>query len=227
MKVNEKLYIIFIQIFFSSVFLITTVLTFRGNADLNNLLFEQNKTDASVITINENESETLINIENIDENESKSNKESSENDEKKEVAVMAEIDINSSITVPVHGEITSGFGGRTNPITGLYSEHSGVDIAAKKGTDILAAYNGIVDETGQTEKAGNYVLLMHSDGSETLYCHCSEICCSDGDLVKAGDVIAKVGSTGWSTGPHLHFEVRIDGESVDPLDYLEEKDGCV
>lgn len=141
--------------------------------------------------------------------------------------VAASLDINDEITVPAHGKITSYFGGRTNPITGLYSEHTGIDIAADNKSDILAAYNGIVEETGTTEKAGNYVLLLHSDGSETLYCHCSEICVREESLVKAGDTIAKVGATGWATGPHLHFEVRIDGESVNPLDYLEEKDGAV
>lgn len=142
-------------------------------------------------------------------------------------SVAVSLTVNDEITVPAHGEITSRFGGRTNPISGLYAVHTGVDIAAPDRSKIVAAYNGIAEETGNTEKAGNYVLLLHSDGSQTLYCHCSEICVEENQLVKAGDVIAKVGSTGWATGPHLHFEIRIDGESVDPMDYLTEKDGCV
>ena len=77
------------------------------------------------------------------------------------------------------------------------------------------------------EKKGNFVLMEHSDGTQTLYCHCSEILVTEGSVIRAGELIALVGNTGWSTGPHLHFEIRIDGSSVDPLDYIKEKDGRV
>ncbi|MEE0980439.1 MAG: M23 family metallopeptidase, partial [Acutalibacteraceae bacterium] len=108
-----------------------------------------------------------------------------------------------------------------------YGLHTGVDIAADEGTGIVAAYNGVVKDTGYGEKKGNFVLMEHSDGTQTLYCHCSEILVTEGSVIRAGELIALVGNTGWSTGPHLHFEIRIDGSSVDPLDYIKETDGRV
>ena len=143
------------------------------------------------------------------------------------VAVMAALGNNREITVPVHGRITSNYGYRTNPISGAYALHTGVDIAADKGTPIVAAYNGVVEDTGVGEKSGNYVRMLHADGSKTLYCHCSEIAADEGAVIRAGEIIAYVGSTGWSTGPHLHFEIQKNGNSIDPLTGLKESDGRV
>lgn len=143
------------------------------------------------------------------------------------VAVMAPVYTAEGITVPVHGTITSYFGNRTNPISGAYTSHTGIDIAADSGTEIKAAYDGVVKSADSDDRAGNYVKLEHSDGSETLYCHCSKLLVSDGDRVKAGDSVGLVGSTGWSTGPHLHFEIHRDGERIDPLSVLEEKNGGI
>lgn len=150
-----------------------------------------------------------------------------ENTEDKYVAVMAQLGESDGITVPVHGRISSEYGYRTNPISGAYALHTGVDIAADTGTPILAAYNGVVEDTGTGEKRGNYVLMLHPDGSETLYCHCSELLVSEGTVVRAGEAIALVGETGWATGPHLHFEIHRDGNAVDPLTVLKVKDGRV
>lgn len=143
------------------------------------------------------------------------------------VAVMAELGNSDEITVPVHGRISSEYGYRTNPISGAYALHTGVDIAADKGTAIVAAYNGVVKDTGTGEKRGNYVLMFHPDGSETLYCHCSEVLVGEGDVIRAGEAVALVGETGWATGPHLHFEIHRDGNAVDPLDVLSVKNGRV
>lgn len=148
-------------------------------------------------------------------------------EESSAVAVMATLGKNNKITTPLHGRITSRYGYRTNPISGKYGLHTGVDIAADEGTGIVAAYNGVVKDTGYGEKKGNFVLMEHSDGTQTLYCHCSEVLVAEGSVIRAGELIALVGNTGWSTGPHLHFEIRIDGSSVDPLDYIKEKDGRV
>lgn len=141
------------------------------------------------------------------------------------IAVMASLGENKHIISPLHGTITSRYGYRINPISGKYGLHTGVDIAADEGTDIVAAYNGVVKDTGTGEKKGNYVLMLNSDSTETLYCHCSEVTVEEGSVIRAGETIAKVGSTGWSTGPHLHFEIHINGNTVDPLTVLEEKDG--
>ena len=118
------------------------------------------------------------------------------------------------------GNYTSYFGYRTNPITQQYAFHTGLDIAVPLGTEVKAAYDGTVRKVGRDSRSGNYIILSHGGGTETFYCHCSKILASEGDAVNAGDCIALVGSTGWSTGPHLHFEIRKDGERMDPLPIL-------
>lgn len=139
------------------------------------------------------------------------------------VAVMASLGDCKEITVPLHGRISSKYGYRTNPISGVYGLHTGIDIAADEGNPIVAAYNGVIKDTGVGEKRGKYVLMLHADGSETLYCHCSQVTVEEGEVIRAGEVIALVGSTGWSTGPHLHFEIHRNGNAINPLTVLDEK----
>ena len=95
-------------------------------------------------------------------------------------------------------------------------------MAADTGTKIRAAFDGTVEETGVTEARGNYLIIKHSDSLETAYYHCERILCDKGDRVKQGETIALVGSTGWSTGPHLHFEIRVNSVCCDPLPILNE-----
>ena len=123
--------------------------------------------------------------------------------------------------MPVCGPVTSDYGERIHPITGEESFHSGRDIAADEGTPICAVYDGTVAATGVGELSGNYVKISHGNGIVALYCHCSKLCVSEGDRVRKGDIIAAVGHTGAATGPHLHFEVRIDGELVHPSELLD------
>lgn len=131
--------------------------------------------------------------------------------------------ITAAITDPLpRGRISSGFGYRKDPVSGKYGFHSGIDIAADTGTNIVAAYSGIVKETGKNSMAGNYIVLEHGGGLVTFYCHCSEIVAMQGENIIAGQTIAKVGSTGYSTGPHLHFEIRINGVKYNPLKALME-----
>ena len=99
--------------------------------------------------------------------------------------------------------------------------HSGIDIPADQGAVILAAADGTVTETGFDAAKGNYLILDHGDGLTTLYAHCRNVDVKEGDTVKAGEMIAAVGSTGMSTGPHLHFEVRQDGEAQNPVAYFD------
>lgn len=131
-----------------------------------------------------------------------------------------------SITAPaiapiVGGRYTSYFGYRINPITDKFSFHTGLDIAAPMGTKIRAVYNGTVTRVGEDSRAGKYIFLTHEDGMETFYCHCSEITVGEGSVIRQGETIAKVGSTGWSTGPHLHFEIRLGGIRYNPLYILD------
>ena len=131
-------------------------------------------------------------------------------------------DDTAKIVAPVNStRYTSKFGYRINPITNVNAFHTGLDIAAPIGTKIRAAYNGTVLKTGEDSHSGKYIFLNHADGLETFYCHCSEILAKDGAKIRQGETIALVGSTGWSTGPHLHFEIHKNGKRLDPLPFLE------
>lgn len=120
---------------------------------------------------------------------------------------------------PSSYNITSPYGMRKHPILRKYKMHTGIDISANKGNNIVAANNGTVI-MAQYDKSGGYgnmVVIDHGGGITTLYAHASKLCVKVGAQVKAGDVIAKVGSTGLSTGNHLHFEVRVNGETKNPM----------
>lgn len=121
---------------------------------------------------------------------------------------------------PASSRISSGFGARSSPTEGASTFHKGIDIAAPTGTDILAAADGTVTIATYSYSAGNYIMLDHGGGVSTVYMHCSKLLVSPGDKVKQGQVIGKVGSTGYSTGSHLHFGVRVDGNYVDPSKYV-------
>jgi hypothetical protein len=139
---------------------------------------------------------------------------------------IAAIDLNSvsDFSLPVTGAaISSGFGWRVHPITGERKLHKGVDFAAPTGTPIFAAASGVVTYAGWSNGGyGNVVELRHENGALTLYAHANRVFVSKGQVVSKGQAIAEVGSTGRSTGPHLHFEIQPDGRTaVDPMDYLQ------
>lgn len=122
--------------------------------------------------------------------------------------------------VPGYTRITSKFAMRVHPITGQYKLHTGVDIGAPEGANFVAANDGIVVKAELNAAYGNMVIIDHGGGISTLYAHGSAILVEVGQSVKRGDSILKVGSTGYSTGPHAHFEVRINGVATDPLPYI-------
>ena len=138
-----------------------------------------------------------------------------------EGTTLAPYFLTASMWSPVSGLVTSRFGWRSHPVSGQDDFHTGVDIAAAQGTPILAALPGVVEQTGYSESYGNFVVLRHSDNLRTTYNHCSEILAKEGEQLARGDRIALVGSTGISTGPHLHFEVEVKGLKADPLQALE------
>jgi hypothetical protein len=121
---------------------------------------------------------------------------------------------------PGSARVTSPFGKRTSPVKGASSYHQGIDIAAATGTVIVAAAEGEVVTASYTGAAGNFIMLSHGGGVYTLYMHCSEIDVSVGQRVTAGETIGRVGSTGISTGPHLHFGLRSGGNYLDPASYV-------
>lgn len=120
----------------------------------------------------------------------------------------------------VRGTITSGYGSRRDPVTGSSSFHQGLDIAAPKGTSVYAALSGTVIYSGYRNSYGNVVMINHGGGLVTVYAHNSSLVAKKGQEVKKGDIISKVGSTGYSTGNHLHFEVRKNGSTVNPRGYI-------
>ncbi len=122
--------------------------------------------------------------------------------------------------VPGYTRISSKYGMRTHPITGVYKLHTGVDISAPMGVNFIAANDGIVTKAGYNAAYGNMVIIDHGGGVSTLYAHGSEILVQVGQSVKRGEVVLKVGSTGYSTGPHAHFEVRLNGVVTDPMPYI-------
>lgn len=115
------------------------------------------------------------------------------------------------------GVITSYFGPRKSPFTGKNEFHEGVDIAAPGGTKVLSARGGRIEDTGQNAICGNYILILHDSGFETKYCHLKKIFVTLHQKVRSGMIIGEVGTTGMSTGPHLHFEIRERGKPQDPL----------
>ena len=128
----------------------------------------------------------------------------------------------NTMHLPVEGTVTCEFGYRIHPISGKYSFHTGIDIGADEGTDIYAALDGTVTQVVYDDYGyGNYFIITHTDGVKTMYAHCSSIDVKEGDVVKKGDVTAHVGSTGLSTGPHLHFEVRVNDIRLNPRWFIE------
>jgi murein DD-endopeptidase MepM/ murein hydrolase activator NlpD len=118
---------------------------------------------------------------------------------------------------PINGaRISSGFGGRKHPILGYRKMHTGVDFAAPTGTPVLAAGSGTVEYAAWNGAAGKYIRIRHTDGYKTAYFHLSRINVSVGKYVKQDQIIGKVGSTGRSTGPHLHYEVILNGKKINP-----------
>ena len=132
----------------------------------------------------------------------------------------------SGVSPTADGTISSGYSFRKNPFYLLYEGesayefHSGIDIAAEEGSNIRSYLDGTVDKCALSSSYGYYVVIDHGNGLKTLYAHASKLLCKEGDRVKKGETIALVGTTGRSTGPHVHFEVYKDGEVQDPQYYL-------
>ncbi|MCI8361345.1 MAG: peptidoglycan DD-metalloendopeptidase family protein [Clostridiales bacterium] len=122
----------------------------------------------------------------------------------------------NTLLAPVSGTVTSHYGYRVHPITGKYAMHGGLDLGAAEGTDIQSAMAGVVKTVAESDSYGKYIVVDHQNGFETWYAHCSKLLASEGEQVRQGDVIARVGQTGYATGPHCHFEVRVQGVKLNP-----------
>ena len=127
---------------------------------------------------------------------------------------------NGSFVWPCSGPITSYYGWRVHPIFGTRKYHSGMDIAVDTGTPIHAAAAGVIVYSGWMGGYGYAIMIDHGGGLVTIYGHNSSLAVGEGQRVSQGQVVAYAGSTGYSTGPHCHFEVRLHGEVTEPLNYL-------
>ena len=133
-----------------------------------------------------------------------------------------ELELKSQPTTrPSDGFVTSGFGYRMHPILGGRAHHNGIDFDANTGDPVRSAGNGLVKYAGWKNGFGNVVEIDHQNGYVTVYAHNSAFTVKEGDVVRAGQVVAKAGSTGRSTGPHVHFEVHKDGRAVNPRAFLD------
>ena len=121
---------------------------------------------------------------------------------------------------PIEGTVTSRFGSRESKYQNVSGNHTGIDISASSGTEIKSVMDGVVSQVSTKGDYGNHVKITHNN-VDTLYAHCQDILVLEGQVVSQGDVIATVGSTGNSTGPHLHFEVRVDGECINPDEIIQ------
>lgn len=127
--------------------------------------------------------------------------------------------------MPLEGsQLTSGYGMRTHPVLGGRRKHTGIDLAAPTGTPVYATADGVVSRADWFSSYGLYISIEHGASMQTRFGHLSRLAVAAGDSVKKGDLIGYVGSTGRSTGPHLHYEVRIDGLAVNPIPYMVESE---
>jgi murein DD-endopeptidase MepM/ murein hydrolase activator NlpD len=127
--------------------------------------------------------------------------------------------------LPVKGLLTAGYGYRQSPFTGVREMHEGIDVAAPHGTPIVATAEGIVSFVGPLAAFGNVVFVNHGHGFTTFYAHASKLRVKEGQSVKRGEVVALVGTTGRTTGPHVHYEVQVNGVTVNPLKYVVDPPG--
>lgn len=127
--------------------------------------------------------------------------------------------------MPLEGAaLTSSFGMRTHPVLGGRRQHTGIDLAAPSGTPVYATADGVVSRADWYSSYGLYISVEHGASMQTRYAHLSRLAVAAGDSVKKGDLIGYVGSTGRSTGPHLHYEVRVEGLAVNPIPYMVESE---
>ena len=133
---------------------------------------------------------------------------------------LSALGIGETVT-PALGWVSSDFGWREHPVDGEERFHNGVDLAVNTGTAVKAFAAGTVDYIGESDSYGLYLQLRHAGGLTSFYCHCDKLCVQQGQVVAAGEKVAESGATGNATGPHLHFEMKLDGVLLNPLYYIE------
>ena len=182
------------------------------NESVNNNVEAPATTESSSETTNEADENLSVNI----KGETQNDYDTETLDEIPDNVSVNSYVLSQRMVVPVQGTISSEFGVRNHPISNDLKFHAGIDIAADSGTPIYSAFSGEIVTADYDEWNGYYLKIQHDGNIMTVYCHCKSLCVNEGDYVNAGDVVAYVGSTGSSTGPHLHFELRVNNVSYDP-----------
>lgn len=141
----------------------------------------------------------------------------------KKIKYNNKITFPSKVTIPLIGKITTYFGYRIHPITKKIDFHPAIDISGTNNSDIKSILSGQVNEIGESDIYGNYIIIQHRDGIRSKYCHCQKIYKNPGNKIEQGEVIASVGHSGLATGDHLHLEIEINDIKVDPLILIDKK----
>lgn len=162
----------------------------------------------------------IIEVENLIRSQNRANRATAQPSSNRVIVDVSNLSGQLAWPVPGRTTISSPYGPRRSPISGRNEFHSGIDIPAPSGTNFIASDSGVVIFSGWKNGFGNTIIIDHGDGISTLYAHNSRNTVSVGESVVAGQGIGTIGSTGFSTGPHSHFEVRINGSHVDPMSFL-------
>lgn len=198
----------------------------RGNLDLEEFNFSEPPARGGLDTPESSESVELSDLVSDMENLSRML-----DDREQKLGLLAELIASAKVQDEMSpqgrpvakGWISSHYGKRKDPFTGKNAFHHGIDIAGKKNSEVMAVASGLVTWAGKKSGFGYHVEIMHSDGYVTKYAHNSKIFVEEGDLVSKGQVIGLMGSSGRSTGPHVHFEIAHNGKSINPIKYVKKK----
>ena len=204
---------IFTQDFLNSLAQYNVNLTEKFNGLIANFRDEDNQENIEEVT----EEQTNTESENTEIVEVQGEETQSTSQES---LVVEDSNQNSQFIKPIEGIVTSGFGERESSHKNVTGNHTGIDIAAENGTEIKSAMSGIVTQVSTEGDYGNHIRIT-KDNVTTLYAHCQDIYVQEGQEIGIGQIIATVGSTGNSTGPHLHFEIRIDDNPINPAEMIE------
>ena len=223
---NNKKYFSIYKIFFQILFLINLAISFLVYKNKDYIFkddFLNSVNNFYNINIGEKINSFFYDENNIENNDKKDDNIEIENKDTEEISEEKNVDENLkesySFIKPVEGTITSFFGNRESSNPNISGFHTGIDISAVKGSEILSAISGNVIQVSGEGNYGNH-LKIQNDEIITLYAHCDSILVKQGDFIIQGQEIAKVGSTGNSTGPHLHFEIRYKDQYLDPCEYI-------
>lgn len=204
---GDKTYLdkLLLQIFVSLIIAAIVLLVNNFNSNMTGLILEKLKSTLEWQVDLADDIKKIGNIENIIPNAKNKLK-----------GILSPAKLEDEFIMPVDGQITSNFGERVHPVFKTIKMHNGIDIDAEIGDEIKAAVSGKVEKVAEDDSFGKYIIISN-ENIKTIYAHCSKIIAKESSRIKQGDVIAEVGDTGLTSGPHLHFEIWVDEKPIDPM----------